>query len=173
MNGSTVVQDKHFEELWIGYHVYMNKKNRNFSKELWRFVKFGLFSASAGLIETGIFYLLGLIPSFNYWACYLPALVASVVWNFTLNREFTFKSAATIPAALLKTFAYYAVFTPLSTILGNWLAEVRFAAYPAAYDIIYFATLAVNFITEFLYQRYYVFSGMIDNKSIKTNRKSK
>jgi putative flippase GtrA len=63
-------------------------------KELWRFIKFALFSASAGLIETGLFYLLDMVPSFNYWVCYLPALVASVVWNFTLNRRFTFKSAA-------------------------------------------------------------------------------
>jgi putative flippase GtrA len=143
----------------------MDKRNGKISKELWRFVKFGLFSISAGLVETGIFYLLGLIPALGYWACYLPALAASVVWNFTLNRQFTFKSAANIPRAMLKTFAYYAVFTPLSTILGNWLAEVRFAAYPAADDIIFFATLIINFVTEFLYQRYYVFRGEIDNRS--------
>lgn len=142
----------------------MTKKNGKTRKELRRFVKFGLFSLSAGLIETGVFYLLGLIPAFGYWACYLPALVASVVWNFTLNRQFTFRSAASIPQAMLKTFAYYLVFTPLSTILGDWLAEVRFAAYPGAYDIVYFSTLLINFTTEFLYQRYYVFRGMVDNR---------
>lgn len=143
-------------------------KRDGISKELWRFLKFGLFSASAGLIETGVFYLLGLIPSFGYWICYLPALVASVVWNFTLNRRFTFQSAANIPAAMFKTFAYYAVFTPLSTILGNWLVEVRFAAYPAADDIVYFVTLAINFVTEFLYQRFYVFRGNIDTRNKQT-----
>jgi len=111
-----------------------------------------------------VFYLLGLFPSFGYWACYLPALVLSVLWNFVWNRRYTFRSAANIPAAMLKTFAYYLVFTPLSTILGDWLAEVRFAQYPAAYDIVYFATLLVNFITEFLYQRYYVFRGKIDDR---------
>jgi len=142
----------------------VDRKKETIRKELWRFLKFGLFSISAGLIETAVFYLLGLIPSFGYWSCYLPALVASVVWNFTLNRKFTFQSAASIPAAMLKTFAYYAVFTPLSTVLGNWLAEVRFAGYPAAYDIIYFSTLLINFITEFLYQRYYVFRGKVDNR---------
>jgi putative flippase GtrA len=143
----------------------MQKQKGTLWKELRRFVKFGLFSISAGLIETGLFYILGLIPSFGYWACYLPALVASVIWNFTLNRQFTFHSAAHIPTAMLKTFAYYAVFTPLSTILGDWLAEVRFAAYPIAYDIVYFSTLLINFITEFLYQRFYVFRGMVDNRS--------
>lgn len=152
----------------------MKKKHSEAAKELWRFVKFGLFSISAGLIETVLFYLLGLIPSFGYWACYLPALVASVVWNLTLNRRFTFQSAANISAAILKTFAFYAVFTPLSTILGNWLVEVRFAAYLPAADIVYFTTLAVNFVTEFLYQRYYVFRGNVDNReehmSSRTNR---
>lgn len=142
----------------------MKKEKSKAAKELWRFVKFGLFSASAGLIETGVFYLLGLRPSFGYWVCYLPALVASVVWNFTLNRRFTFKSAASIPTAMLKTFAYYIVFTPLSTILGNWLVEVRFAAYPSASDIVYFSTLLINFITEFLYQRLYVYRGKTDTR---------
>jgi putative flippase GtrA len=142
----------------------MDERKHNAKKEFLRFVKFTLFSISAGLIETGLFYLLGLFPSFGYWVCYLPALVASVVWNFTLNRRFTFQSAANIPVAMFKVFAYYAVFTPLSTILGNWLVEVRFAAFPAAKDIVYFATLVVNFVTEFLFQRYYVFRGKIDNR---------
>lgn len=142
----------------------MAGEGSNVGKELKRFVKFGLFSASAGLIETGAFYLLGLVPGFGYWACYLPALIASVIWNFTWNRQFTFHSAARIPTAMLKVFAYYAVFTPLSTIIGDWLVEVRYAAYPAANDIVYFTTLIINFITEFLYQRYYVFRGKVDNR---------
>lgn len=133
------------------------------SREFWRFVKFGLFSASAGLIESGVFYLLGLM-NLGYWACYLPALVASVVWNFTLNRRFTFQSAANIPVAMLKTFCYYLVFTPFSTILGNWLVQVRFASFPAIKDIVFFSTLLLNFVTEFLFQRYYVFRGKIDNR---------
>jgi Predicted membrane protein len=146
----------------------MIEENRKIWKELWRFVKFGLFSASAGIIETGIFYLLGLVSSFGYWVCYLPALVVSVIWNFTLNRRFTFQSAAGIPQAMLKVFAYYAVFTPLSTILGNWLVEVRFASYPAIDDIIFFSTLVLNFVTEFLYQRFYVFRGKVDNREART-----
>ncbi len=143
-------------------------------KELGRFVKFALFSVSAGLIETGLFYVFGLIPSWGYWACYLPALAASVIWNFTLNRRFTFQSAANIPVAMLKTFAYYVVFTPLSTILGDWLVEVRFASSPAANDIVYFSTLLFNFVTEFLYQRFFVFRGKLDTrrtKSTKNNEK--
>jgi len=134
-------------------------------KEVWRFIKFTLFSVSAGLIETGVFYLLGLIPGMRYWGCYLPALIASVLWNFTLNRRFTFQSAANIPATMLKTFGYYVVFTPLSTILGNWLVEDCFPGSPAVENVVYFGTLLTNFITEFLFQRYYVFRGKLDNRN--------
>jgi putative flippase GtrA len=141
----------------------MDKKDRNGKREFIRFIKFTLFSASAGLIQTGLFYLLELFFA-NYWACYLPALIASVVWNFTLNRRFTFKSAANVPVAMLKVFAYYAIFTPLSTILGNWLVEVRFAGSPAIDTIVFLGTLVVNFVTEFLYQRYFVFRGKLDNR---------
>lgn len=146
----------------------MDKDNRNGKKEFIRFVKFTLFSASAGLIQTGLFYLLSLLFS-NYWVCYLPALIASVVWNFTLNRRFTFKSAANVPVAMMKVFAYYAVFTPLSTILGNWLVEVRYAGSPGIDTIVFFGTLVVNFVTEFLFQRYFVFRGKIDNREAGVN----
>ena len=92
-------------------------------KEIWRVVKFVLFSASAGIIQIGLFTLLNELCKWSYWPCYLIALVASVVWNFTLNRKFTFKSANNVPKAMALVLCYYAVFTPLSTLLGNWLVE--------------------------------------------------
>ena len=73
-------------------------------KELIRAVKFTLFSASAGLIEIGSFALLDLITPWSYWPKYLIALVLSVLWNFTLNRRFTFRSAGNVPAAMAKVF---------------------------------------------------------------------
>ena len=92
-------------------------------KELIRTVKFTLFSISAGAIEFGLFTLLDLTTNWDYWICYLIALIASVIWNFTLNREFTFKSSNNIPLAMTQVFAFYLVFTPLSTIFGNYLVE--------------------------------------------------
>jgi len=92
-------------------------------KETWRFLKFVLFSASAGLIEIGSFALLNELLDWPYWPSYLIALTLSVIWNFTLNRKFTFRSAANVPRAMMLVLAYYAVFTPATTILGNWLAE--------------------------------------------------
>ena len=128
--------------------------------ELLRMVKFALFSASAGIIEMASFALLNEVTPWSYWPCYLIALVLSVLWNFTLNRNFTFHSAANIPLAMLKVALYYAVFTPLSTIGGNWLAEdLGWNEY-----LVTALNMIVNFVTEFLYQRYFVFGRSIDTK---------
>ena len=129
-------------------------------KEIIRAIKFTLFSISAGIIEIVLFELLDNFTSLNYWASYLIALVASVIWNFTLNREYTFKSANNIPIAMLKVAIFYAIFTPASTIFGNYLAE----------DIGWNNTLVtllnmlLNFILEFIYDKYVVFRGSIDTK---------
>lgn len=134
------------------------RENRR--KEFVRAVKFALFSASAGLIEMGVFALLNEVTPWSYWPCYLIALVLSVLWNFTLNREFTFHSAANVPIAMLKVALYYAVFTPLSTILGNHLAEdLGWNEY-----LVTALNMIVNFVTEFLYQRFFVFGKSIDTK---------
>ena len=131
-----------------------------FVKEVWRFLKFSIFSASAGLIEFGAFALLNEVTRWSYWPCYLIALVLSVVWNFTLKRKFTFHSAVHIPAAMLKVLAYYAVFTPLSALLGNYLAEtLLWNAY-----LVTVLNMLLNFSTEFLYQRFFVFAKSIDSK---------
>lgn len=128
-------------------------------KEIWRVVKFVLFSASAGIIQIGLFTLLNELCKWSYWPCYLIALVASVVWNFTLNRKFTFRSAANVPAAMAKVLAYYAVFTPLSTLLGQYLSETcGWNEY-----LVTALNMVLNFATEYLWQRLVVFGKSIDS----------
>ncbi len=129
-------------------------------KELLRKIKFTLFSISAGIIEIVIFTLLEKFTNFSYWACYLPALVASVIWNFTLNREYTFKSTVNIPKAMSLVFLFYLVFTPTSTIIGNYLAEeLHWNDF-----IVTGLNMLANFILEYLYDKYIVFRGNIDTK---------
>lgn len=129
-------------------------------KELIRKVKFTLFSISAGIIEILLFTLLDELTNFSYWLCYLPALIASVIWNFTLNREYTFKSTVNIPRAMLKVFIFYLIFTPLSTILGNFLAEtIGWNEY-----LVTALNMLLNFILEYLYDKYIVFKDNIDTK---------
>ena len=92
-------------------------------KEIIRTIKFTLFSISAGVIEIVLFEILDNFTNWSYWPSYLIALIASVVWNFTLNREFTFKATNNVPIAMVKVAIFYLIFTPLSTIGGNYLAE--------------------------------------------------
>ena len=129
-------------------------------KEILRAFKFTLFSASAGLIEMGSFALLNEFCGWPYWPCYLIALLLSIVWNFTLNRKFTFKSTANVPAAMLKVLAYYAVFTPVTTALGGYLADtLNWNEY-----LVTGINMVLNLITEYLFQRYVVYRDKIDEK---------
>ena len=127
-------------------------------KEFWRVVKFVLFSASAGLIEMGSFALLNELMDWPYWPSYLIALTLSVLWNFTLNRKYTFRSDANIPRAMLLVALYYAVFTPLTTIGGNYLAEnLGWNDY-----LVTGINMVLNFVTEFLFQRFVVYGKSVD-----------
>ena len=136
------------------------------NKELIRKIKFTLFSISAGIIEILVFTLLNSLTSWKYWACYLPALVLSVVWNFTLNREYTFKSNNNIPVAMIKVFVFYLIFTPLSTVLGNYLAE------DLCWNdfLVTIINMLLNFVLEYLYDKYIVFRGSIDTKENKNEK---
>ena len=123
------------------------------TQSLWQVVKFTLFSASAGLIQVGAFAILEIFIK-DYWIPYLISLVLSILWNFTLNRKYTFKSAAKVPGAMAKVFGFYLVFTPLSTWLGN-LAEGK-----GANDFLILAvTMISNFVLEFLFCKFVVYRG--------------
>ncbi len=137
----------------------MGKKQH---KELWRTIKFVLFSSSAGVIELGSFTLLNELVRFPYWSSYLIALILSVIWNFTLNRRYTFKSASNVPIAMLKVLGYYCVFTPLSTIFGDYLVGTLLWNEYVVTGI----NMACNLVTEFLFDKYVVFRNTIDTNDL-------
>jgi len=128
-------------------------------KEFWRVVKFTLFSISAGAIQIGSFTLLNELVNWSYWPSYLISLLLSIIWNFTFNRKFTFKSSNNVPVAMLKVLIFYAIFTPVTTVLGNYLVEtVGWNEY-----LVTALNMILNFVTEFLYQRFFVFGKSIDS----------
>lgn len=153
-------------------------------------VKFVLFSCSAGLIQIGSFTLMSevivktefiqrmlaenagfaKIMENEYGPMYLIALILSVLWNFTFNRKFTFKSAANIPIAMLKVFGYYLVFTPVSTILGN-LCTAKFASVGGIDYIVLAVTMLCNMITEFLFCKFVVYRNQEDTAVKKDKEK--
>ena len=131
-------------------------------KELFRKIKFTLFSISAGIIEIVLFTLLNELTKLPYGVCYFIALVASVIWNFTLNREFTFKSTANVPVAMFKVGFFYLVFTPVSTFVGDFLVGKGWNEY-----LVTGLNMLCNFVLEYLYDKYFVFRGTIDTKEKK------
>ena len=131
-------------------------------KEFVRVLKFVFFSISAGLIEMGSFAILTEFTPLPYWIRYLVALILSIIWNFILNRKFTFQSNMDVKNGILKVFGFYLVFTPLSILLGNYLVEIGVNDYISTG-----ICMLLNLITEFLYQRYLVFKDSLDTKPVK------
>ena len=123
----------------------------------WQFIKFTLFSISAGLIQAGAFALLNELTGLPYWPSYLIALVLSVIWNLTFNRRFTFRSSVNMSKAMALVLAYYAVFTPLSTWWGDALTGIGWNEY-----LVLGGTMVINFVTEYLFQSLVVFRGTMN-----------
>ena len=143
----------------------MDKKLSN-KENVWQAIKFVLFSISAGVVQLVSFTLLNELiikdTGSDYGWSYFIALVLSVVWNFTFNREYTFKSANNVTIAMLKVALFYLAFTPLSIWWGIALEKAAWNEY-----LILFITMVINMVLEFLYCRFFVYG-----KSINTNKRA-
>lgn len=133
----------------------MNKKS------LWQMLKYAIFSISAGVIQTGSFVLLYnvLLKEKLYSVCYITALALSVIWNFTLNRKYTFQAVVNVPVAMLKVAAFYLVFTPVSAWLGQLAVDGGWNGL-----LVEVLTMCANFVLEFLYFKFVVFRGKDEKK---------
>ena len=152
-------------------------------KEILRTVKYALVAASAGLLQIGTFTLLNevVFKQKYYWGSYFIALILSVLWNFTINRRYTFKSASNVPKAMLLVLAYYAVYTPFSLLFEDYLTDQHliktlFGNFPkhAPHWNGYLVTainMIINFVTEFPFQRFVVFRKSIDTNELTAKEK--
>ena len=131
----------------------------------WQMVKFTLFSISAGVIQAGSFALFEEVFHWQYWPAYLVSLILSIVWNFTLNRRYTFKSAANVPVAMAKLAGFYLVFTPLSTWLGHLAEQADVNDY-----IVLAVTMISNFVLEFLFSKFVMYRNQ--ENTLKTEAKT-
>jgi len=141
----------------------MSEQKMTGKQNFFQIVKFALFSASAGIIQTVADIVCNelIFPDTFRWKAavsYLIALVLSVLWNFTFNRKFTFKSAANIPVAMLKVAAFYCVFTPLSLWWTYQLVDVK----GINEYIILAGTMIINLVTEYLYCRFFVYKNSMN-----------
>lgn len=152
-----------FDTIDIKRGLFMKSYEQNKKQEnITQVIKFTLFSISAGVIQAVSFTLLFEIAQLIYWPAYFIALTLSVLWNFTLNRKFTFKSANNIPIAMMKVAIFYAIFTPLSTWWGHELTEIGWNEY-----LVLGLTMVTNLVTEFLYTKYFVYFKSINTAVMK------
>lgn len=142
----------------------MDKKEK--IKELVRAVKFTLISLSAGIIQIGSFTLLYEILDWAYWLAYLISLLLSIIWNFTVNRKLTFKSANNVKVAMLQLLGFYAVFTPTTMLLGQWVESLGVHGL-----VVEAVTMILNFVLEFLFCRFVIYRDSIDS-AVKVEEKT-
>jgi putative flippase GtrA len=129
-------------------------------KDNWvQFIKFTAFSISAGVIQAGSFTLLNELTKFPYWPSYLISITLSVLWNFTLNRRFTFKSSNNIPVAMTKIFIFYILFIPITTWSGDAIVNAGVNEY-----IVLGVTMILNFVTEFLFSRIFIYKNQMNTR---------
>lgn len=147
----------------------INDKTR---KNLWQAVKFTLFSVSAGIIQIASYTLFYEALHWAPWLAYLVSLILSVLWNFTFNRKYTFRSDADLKKSMLLVALFYVVFTPLSTWWTAALTgENPFTGATASEGanvnnyVVQIGTMLINFVTEFLYQRFVVYRNSIDTNA--------
>ncbi len=140
---------------------YMKHKN------LWQAVKFTLFSISAGIIQVASFALFHDVLHWeSYWMSHIPSLVLSVLWNFTFNRRYTFRSSANLPRAMALVGLFYLIFTPASAWWGTALEKLGWSAW-----VVEVMNLLINFVTEFFYQKFVVYRGTIDTNDVAARAK--
>lgn len=134
-------------------------------KEFLRAVKFLLFSISAGVIQFGVFALLNEVFHLSFWVSHIPAVLLSVLWNFTFNRKFTFRSSNNVKISMLLVLAFYVVFTPASVFFGDWLESVGWDGL-----LVEALMMVINFVLEFLYCTFVVYRNSIDS-AVKSDEK--
>ena len=88
-----------------------------------------------------------------------------MLWNFTFNRRYTFRSDANLPRSMALVALFYLVFTPASAWWGTALQHAGWNAY-----LIEGMNMLINFVTEFLYQKFVVYRGQIDTNDLAKKR---
>lgn len=151
-------------------------------KELVRMFKYILIAASAGIIQFVSTLILTLIwpkEKFSMGPAlfYLIGLILSVIWNLTINRKYTFKSAANMTKAVWLTIGFYIIFAPASTFLQAWLVNgdvlnlfiIPHLGWNELIGVV--ICMILNLALEYPFQRYIVFKDSIDTNSRKDENK--
>ena len=136
----------------------IDKKKLKINKaEILQFLKFLAFSLSAGVIQLLSFELLyNWTNALPWWPSYLISIILSVIWNFTFNRKFTFKSASNVPISMTLALCFYVIFIPVSVFGGDALETSGWNG-----TLVTILMMVINFILEFFWDKFIVFNDKI------------
>lgn len=161
----------------ILYETSLRQAEKNAKKEkrkgVMQFIKYALCAASAGIIQIVLFSILqAVIPSNGKTIHFIVedmdlvtfiattvALCASILWNFTFNRKFTFKDAGNVPKAMVLAFLFYVPFYPFQTWYVHTIKSflVGTIGVDGAGIIAEGTVMIINFALEFMWQKFVVF----------------
>lgn len=145
-----------------------NKEKLTPKQTVMQIVKFVFFSMGSGIIQTVIFTLLNEVVKLDYWSSYLPAIILSVLYGFTVNRRYTFKSANNVPVAMAKLAFYYVIFIPTATYLGDLAESAGVNEY-----IVLVVTMLSNLTTAFLVNRFWIYRNSMNTNKLAEKEKEK
>ena len=141
-------------------------------QQFWQFLKFTFFMASAGIIQllstTILHQWTGWLKDY-YWLAYVIGLTLSVVWSFTFNRKFTFKAANNIPVAMILVVIYNCLIVVPLAWGGDELVKLWGTDWGIVVTVI---TLLINFITEFIWDKFIVFNAKVTEKILNLIKKN-
>lgn len=172
----------------ILYETSLKQAEKNAKREkrkgVMQFIKYALCAASAGIIQIVLFSILqAVIPSNGKTIHFIVedmdlvtfiattvALCASILWNFTFNRKFTFKDAGNVPKAMILAFLFYVPFYPFQTWYVHTIKSLLVEAIgtDGAGIIAEGTVMIINFALEFMWQKFVVFRKPKDKKENKT-----
>lgn len=158
-------------EYKLKYSEKQAKKEKR--KGVMQFVKYALCAASAGIIQLALFSILqAAIPATDKTIRFIVedielvafiattvALCASIIWNFTFNRKFTFKDAGNVPKAMVLAFLFYVPFYPFQTWYVCTIKKLLLEHMneDLAGIIAEGTVMIINFALEFMWQKFVVF----------------
>lgn len=172
----------------ILYETSLKQAEKNAKREkrkgVMQFIKYALCAASAGIIQIVLFSILqAVIPSNGKTIHFIVedmdlvtfiattvALCASILWNFTFNRKFTFKDAGNVPKAMILAFLFYVPFYPFQTWYVHTIKSLLVEAIgtDGAGIIAEGTVMIINFALEFMWQKFVVFRKPKDKQENKT-----
>lgn len=138
-------------------------------------LKYAVCTASAGILQFVSFTILQAVIPENIGTIYFIvedmslatfiattiALALSILWNFTINRKFTFKAAGNVARAMILAFLFYVPFYPFQTWYVHTV-KMALGNTDAAGLLAEATVMLINGVLEFCWQKFFIYRKEAD-----------